>query len=440
MRRGGGCITLLIVLAALAGFGVLLWQNAAPAPMLAAVVPTQVEPTTAPNAWQLIQQAGFESSITPAPTVAIATQPFIAPTLPPAESQLSGPVAAGAVGGGAAPTFTPFSGAVTPTLPPTATPSPRAEDVTASPFDAQATIQVAQLQTRPPVSEWSDPPLIPPVNRDPLGRDHYWLMRPVDSNARNTTEGLAYYPYGSDGPENTLRIHHGIDIPNPVGENIRAAGDGVVVFASSPETPIFQSTSSYGNVVVIEHDFGYNGMPIFTVYAHLQAPLVSSGDRVAGGDIIGLNGNSGDASGPHVHFEVRIAADLASATYGSTYNPYLWLVPYVGHGVVVGRVLDSRGRQLQDLPVTLRNWGSGLVIASTTTYVFPDSPSRVNPDPIWDENFAFGDIPAGRYEVTTTIDGQRISRIVDVLEGRTTCVVLQLRDSQTPPPENADQC
>ncbi len=118
--------------------------------------------------------------------------------------------------------------------------------------------------------------------------------------------------------------------------------------------------------------------------------------------------------------------------YRSTYNPVLWMVPYVGHGVIAGRITDRNGETIQDLDITLRNWSTGLVEDTTTSYVFLDTPSDVNPDPVWQENFAFADIPVGRYEVIASIEGRRLSKIIDVREGTTSLVELTLEEAATP--------
>lgn len=190
--------------------------------------------------------------------------------------------------------------------------------------------------------------------------------------------------------------------------------------------PSYQSTFSYGNVVAIAHDFGHDGRRLYTLYAHLSAILVSAGQTVTIGDPIGLVGNTGRVSGPHVHFEVRLAPSNGSSepTYGDTYNPVLWMVPYVGRGVIAGRVTDARGRMVMDADVTIRSLATGLTADTTTTYIFLGSEIDVNPDPIWNENFAVGDLLVGRYEVIAVIDGVRVSRIVSVLEGTTAFVEL----------------
>lgn len=411
MRQSGGLVTALILILVLAGFGLLLWKNAEPTAPLRAIVPTQVEPTAEENSWQNVLRAGFGDSSTPFPTIAIPAQQFVPPTLAIDSAPSPTPFSASDLSSSELFTLEPTSAVSTPTLPP---PSPDAQLAT-----QQTPIAVQAAPTG--VLTWQPPPLIPPLSRDPQGFDHYFFIRPVDSSATNY--GLWYYPYGSDGQQESrpLRIHHGIDMANSVGETVRAAGSGTVYFASSEADPYYQNTFSYGNVVVIEHDFGWRGQPLFTLYAHLQVTLVQTGQRVEVGDPIGLTGSTGETTGPHVHFEVRLGGDR----YGDTYNPTLWMVPYVGHGVIAGLLLDDRGNRLDDYDITLRNVVTTLVEATTTTYIFLNNVNDVNPDPNWRENFVFGDVPVGRYQVIATINGQRVSQVVDVFEGMTSFVELR---------------
>lgn len=407
-----------MVMLAASGFGLALWSNAAPV-AVRPVVPTEIPPTEDTNSWQRILREGFGENSTPLPTVAIPTQPFEPPTLPPRGDTGEIALELGVTG---IPTSIPVSAA-------TATPPPPTAQIVA---DVPVT---ALLVTRPP-SEWNPPPLIPPLSRDPMGRDHYWLQRPVDSNANNRS--LFYYPYGSDGPNNDYRVHHGIDMPNPVGETVRAAGSGEVLWAADGlriESPgAFQNSPSYGNVILIQHDFGYRGQMIWTLYAHLSAVLVRQGQRVERGDVIGLVGQTGRVTGPHVHFEVRMGRTPDDNHYRSTYNPVLWMVPYVGHGVIAGRVTGFDGRLVNDADVTIRNWRTGLVQDTTTSYVFLNDGLDVNSDPLWGENFVVGDVPVGRYEVIANINGERVSRVIDVLEGTTNFVELSPVRPATPQP------
>ncbi|MDZ4770786.1 MAG: peptidoglycan DD-metalloendopeptidase family protein [Chloroflexota bacterium] len=403
-RRGGGLSGVLLVVIAVIGFGVLLFVNARPTPELRVIIPTEALQTEVGGGWERVLEAGFGSGSTPLPTIAIPTASFAAPTLalvagtdaaPLSPIELRDPIVQSL-------------GASTPTLPPPT----GALLATAAPLTAIAVTRAPQ--------QWQPPPLIPPLSRDALGRDHYYFYRPVDSNATN--RGLFYYPYGSDGPDNSYRVHSGLDMPNDIGQTVRAAGSGVVIWAG----PGFQDTASYGNVVVIEHDFGHDGRRLYTLYAHLSAVLVLQGQPIAARDYIGLVGNTGRVSGPHVHFEVRMgdANSTDVPDYGDTYNPVLWMAPYVDTGVIAGRLEDERGRVLQDADITIRTYATGLNADTTTTYIQPGTTVDMNSDLEWDENFVVGDLPEGRYEVIAVIDGVRVSRLVTVLEGTTTFVEL----------------
>jgi lipoprotein YgeR len=87
--------------------------------------------------------------------------------------------------------------------------------------------------------------------------------------------------------------HEGIDLPAPVGTPVFAAADGRVVYAGS-------AIRGYGNLVVLKH-----AGDLLTAYAHNSVLLVSQGQSVRAGDRIALVGQSGHATGPHLHFEVR---------------------------------------------------------------------------------------------------------------------------------------
>ena len=90
------------------------------------------------------------------------------------------------------------------------------------------------------------------------------------------------------------RHHDGIDIPAPQGTPIIASDTGVVIYSDN-------GIRGYGNMIVIAH-----GDDIFTVYAHNKKNKVSKGDRVDRGQLIGLVGNTGRSTGPHVHYEIRV--------------------------------------------------------------------------------------------------------------------------------------
>ena len=100
-------------------------------------------------------------------------------------------------------------------------------------------------------------------------------------------------------------FHTGIDLVEPFGSAIYAADDGVVVLVGS-------TTSGYGKYVVIAHAGGFD-----TLYGHLSSILVKAGQRIAQGTPVGLEGSTGNSTGPHLHFELRIGQKPVDPT------PYL---------------------------------------------------------------------------------------------------------------------
>jgi murein DD-endopeptidase MepM/ murein hydrolase activator NlpD len=92
------------------------------------------------------------------------------------------------------------------------------------------------------------------------------------------------------------RAHQGVDYAAPTGTPVRATADGVVTFAGRQ--------GGYGNVIFLRHQGTYS-----TVYGHLSrfAPAVKDGARVRQGDTIGYVGMTGWATGPHLHYEFRVA-------------------------------------------------------------------------------------------------------------------------------------
>ncbi len=95
-------------------------------------------------------------------------------------------------------------------------------------------------------------------------------------------------PFGGS-PE----FHQGLDIAAPSGTTVTAAAGGTVIMA--------QWYGGYGNYILIDHGGGYS-----TGYGHLSAIYVSNGQSVSRGQAIGAVGSTGQSTGPHLHFEVRI--------------------------------------------------------------------------------------------------------------------------------------
>ena len=118
------------------------------------------------------------------------------------------------------------------------------------------------------------------------------------------------FGYRSDPFHGGAAMHSGLDFKGRIGAPIHAAADGKVTFVGTK--------SGYGKVVEITHG---NGM--MTRYAHMSAWRTKAGEAVAAGEVIGLIGNTGRSTGPHLHFEVRI--------HGRAVNPrpFLETAPHV---------------------------------------------------------------------------------------------------------------
>jgi murein DD-endopeptidase MepM/ murein hydrolase activator NlpD len=87
--------------------------------------------------------------------------------------------------------------------------------------------------------------------------------------------------------------HQGVDIPSPLGTPIKAASSGKVIYSGN-------TIRGYGNLIILRHPEDY-----VTVYAHNQVNLVEEGGWVERGQVIGKVGNTGRATGAHLHFEIR---------------------------------------------------------------------------------------------------------------------------------------
>jgi murein DD-endopeptidase MepM/ murein hydrolase activator NlpD len=99
-------------------------------------------------------------------------------------------------------------------------------------------------------------------------------------------------------------MHSGIDLAAPYGTPIKASEGGVVIYSGW--------YGGYGKVVILDHAKGFS-----TLYAHLSSTKVAAGARVKQGEVVGFEGSTGYATGPHLHFEVR--------EQGKPKNPVIYL-------------------------------------------------------------------------------------------------------------------
>ena len=117
-----------------------------------------------------------------------------------------------------------------------------------------------------------------------------FLRSPLEFSRVSSGFGMRQHPIMQ-----SWRAHKGVDYAAPSGTRVRATSDAVVDFAGRQ--------GGYGNMLVLRHHGG-----ITTVYAHLQgfAPGVKKGARVSQGEVVGYVGQTGWATGPHLHYEFRV--------------------------------------------------------------------------------------------------------------------------------------
>jgi murein DD-endopeptidase MepM/ murein hydrolase activator NlpD len=144
------------------------------------------------------------------------------------------------------------------------------------------------------------------------------LEQPPASYAQGWVAPVEVYElsagFGSGGAHWANR-HTGQDFAVPIGTPVRSVGEGRVVNVSCG--------GAFGIQIVIEHSGGY-----YTQYAHLASIAVDQGDQVTAGQWIGQTGTTGNSTGPHLHFEVRVTPEL-----GSGVDPVPWLA---ARGVTLG--------------------------------------------------------------------------------------------------------
>ena len=267
-----------------------------------------------------------------------------------------------------------------------------------------------------PVSGWR-PPLYPiPWAVSPY--DHFYFARPIAADNMNWP--LEEYRYGGIFFENV--VHTGVDIPTDKGTPILAAGSGTVIWA---DWGLFTGVRGlredpYGKAVAIRHDFGYRGKALYSIYAHMEAINASVGQWVEAGEVIGYVGETGETTGPHLHFEVR----LGENSFHYTYNPELWMAPPQGWGVLVGRVSDHNGKLLNFYRVEVRPAPEDKPLRVVRTY----AGGATNTDPYYNENMVLSDLPAGIYNVRIRFDDKDQQSWVEIFPGQVTYFTFRGKD------------
>jgi len=291
----------------------------------------------------------------------------------------------------------------TKTLPPTESPTSKPTATKVSP----SRTPTPSLPTATPL----------PSPTTPLRQDHYWLERPISPEGHNRV--ARFYPYASRG-DGSYPIHHGVEFVNPMGTPILATASGTIVVAGDDLHQVYGARDNfYGLLVIEELDRRLDGNPIYVLYGHLSRVKVQVGQKVKTGEVIGLVGMSGVAEGPHLHMEVRYGKN----DYASTVNPELWVRPLEGRGTLAGLVVSTEGKPIPEAKIVLYR-ADAPDKPVWTILSYPDR--EVNPDPVWGENFAIGDLQAGDWLVKVYHKQRLYSHKVTISSGKTSWITIQV--------------
>ena len=242
-----------------------------------------------------------------------------------------------------------------------------------------------------------------------------WFARPIAQEDNDHIDQT--YRWGST-MGGAFQPHQGVEFNNPDGTPVHAIGDGTVIYAGRAEQGALTIGIRHDTMLAVAGKRFF----IFSTYYHNSALLVRVGDRVRRGDIIARVGNTGRATNDHVHLEVHAApTDSVKPIIDSlnkyppyTTNPELWITPLPGTGMIAGTVVDSGGTPIPQA----RIYGIAKPLPRETPFAYAETYGpRNRPHPLYGEQFAITDVPAGVHHLFVVIGGRRVARTVVVRPG-----------------------
>jgi len=215
------------------------------------------------------------------------------------------------------------------------------------------------------------------------------IERPVP----DSIETQGNYLYGEPWFWGSGGAHRGLDMWI-VYDTVYSAMDGYVEFAAYTPGEDGYEPDGFGNYLRTRSSWNNNTLYIY--YAHLSKLLVDTGDNIVVGQPIAISGNTGNTTGPHLHFEIRENNSyyLAERTRR---NPELWFA-MEGMGAIYGRVPNAEDNTRVDISPDPKPRPPYTTFSYGLTYGFYDK--TIGSDDIYKENYAFGDVKPGTYTIT----------------------------------------
>lgn len=202
------------------------------------------------------------------------------------------------------------------------------------------------------------------------------------------------YLYGEPRFGNTSLAHLGIDISIKY-DTVRSASDGIITFVgyNPADTIGGYEPGGAGNYIIVRTY--WEGKLLYLYYMHLQRPLRSVNEIVYPGMPIAISGTTGNSTGPHLHFELRLNTSNPSGSRNRR-NAELWCA-ISGMGAIYGRIPGAANNTRVDISPDPKLRPPYTTFGYALTYNFNDP--AIGNDDIYQENYAIGDVKHGTYTI-----------------------------------------
>jgi len=217
------------------------------------------------------------------------------------------------------------------------------------------------------------------------------LARPVPDDIQ--TNGS--YLYGEPNINNSSLAHTGIDISIKY-DTVRSASAGIVSFVGydSANTVGGYEPAGAGNYIYVQST--WNNKDLHLLYGHLLKPIIRVNDSVKIHQPLAISGTTGNSTGPHLHFELRLGTRSTSASRNRR-NAELWCA-ISGMGAIYGKLPNAANSTRVDIAPNPKPRPPYTSFGYSLTYNFNDS--GIGSDDIYQENYAIGDVVPGTYTIT----------------------------------------